>query len=149
MNLVEIATLDTAIEADLAWMRLDGAGIPATLLDNQLASMRGPSNIHRARLMVPEEFAVQARALLAAEEASVTEPVPEDLAAQEELFDEDDNEPCPACGASHTEYVSRSINANLLVGFIGWILTALPLPVNRLTNNMRCQGCGHEWKLGS
>ena len=153
MSFVEIADFDTAIEADMAWMLLDGAGIPAKLLDNHMARIRsdfGMTGIQRARLLVPEEYADQARALLAADQAEVMEPLPEEATVSPEDFGPapSDEENCPACGASHTEYVSRSLSPSLFLGFLGWLLTALPIPVKGLPKNMRCQGCGHEWKLG-
>ncbi len=65
MALVEIARFENTLEAEMARAALDAAGIGAMLLDTGLASSFGGA-LGPARLMVDDDDATAARALLAA-----------------------------------------------------------------------------------
>lgn len=116
-------------EAAAAQAALESAGIRAFLFDAGLAQSAWhlATALGGMRLMVSDEQAAEARALLAlpAVDGDATDPI----------------DVCPACGGAE---VAR---------FYSWWslvpsgLTGLPFLFARLRR--RCRACGHRWRVGA
>ena len=118
-------TLD-AVEAEVARTALESAGIRAFIFDGSLAQNGWYLSllIGGVRLMVPEEQAADARALLSM-------PAPEEAAP-------DPIDACPACGG--TEVAKLYSWWSLVISF-----SAGPFWFARLRR--RCRTCGHRWRV--
>ena len=113
--------------AEVARTTLLGHGIPSELLDSQTASMAWHYTfaLGGIRLAVLAEDAELARQILDAPEASGAEGDPID--------------PCPACGAD-----DAFRPGSLALGVIGFLVSALPLPI--AFGRRRCRACGASWR---
>ncbi len=118
-------TLD-AVEAEVVRTALESAGIRAFIFDGSLANTAWHLTIAigGVRLMVPEEQAADARALLSM-------PVPDPAAP-------DPIDACPACGG--TEVAKLYSWWTLVISF-----SAGPFLFARLRR--RCRTCGHGWRV--
>ena len=65
MNLVELASFPTRVEADLARLALGAEGIDAVILDAEANSFFGGGGLIWVRLMVLDEDVEDARVILA------------------------------------------------------------------------------------
>jgi hypothetical protein len=116
-----------AVEAEVARTALESAGIHAFIFDGYLAQNAWYLSvaIGGMRLMVPEEQAADARALLSMSTPEQAAPDPIDT--------------CPACGGAE---VARLYSWWSLVPTI-W--AGLPFLFARLRR--RCRICGHRWRV--
>ena len=65
LSLIELARFGTRVEADLARMALEAAGIDVVLLDTEANSFFGGSGLIAVRLMVLDDDVEEAREILA------------------------------------------------------------------------------------
>jgi hypothetical protein len=95
---VAIATFHATFEAELAKTRLEDAGIPAFLTNEQLVNVNWllSNATGGVRLFVPAEREAEARALLA------TEVSEEEVAAAEQAWEQEE-QPAEESGATSTE----------------------------------------------
>ncbi len=126
MALLCLARYYDAAEAEVARAALESAGIQAFVFDGGIAQTAWYySHAVGIRLMVPEEQAADAGALLTLPAPEMTESEPLDT--------------CPACGGTE---VARLYSWWSLVPSQ---LTAIPFLFARLRR--RCRNCGHRWRV--
>lgn len=135
-RLVTIATFSHPLEAHVYRGRLEAAGIPAFVADENtvVANWLYSNVVGGAKLQVWEEDAASAKELIESGESGDEAPSPDEMA-------ESKPEPiCPRCGSTDVYYQKY---ARRLV-FASWFFLGFPLPF--LTRRWKCERCGHAWK---
>jgi predicted RNA-binding Zn-ribbon protein involved in translation (DUF1610 family) len=133
-KLVTIKTFLDQPEAYVARSLLEQHGITAFLFDQNFVAVSWLSMfaVSGLRLMVVEEEAAQARAILAEAVAAVGTKAAAltDAAAPG----------CPACGSVDTTRVY-----SLIAAIAGFFVAAVPLLLH--TAKWRCRQCGNRWRV--
>jgi ribosomal protein L37AE/L43A len=130
-ELVPIAWYRDLPEAWIAKGKLESAGIPCFLADDNMARMNWfmGNALGGIRLQVPSEYAHTARELLG-------EDVPEELPATAETRYVQPR--CPRCDS--LEVTRRTLNR--FSYFLLWLGVPVPIPAN----HWECENCGARWK---
>lgn len=130
--LVTVASYSFPYEAQIAWSKLDSAGIPAYIADQHTINMQWlySDALGGVRLQVPTPYLNQARELLA-------ENLESDLVAQEGW----DSTPCPVCGSNNTEHFQFGKRIAFLI-FLG-----LDFPLFPVKDGIRCRACGAKSQI--
>jgi len=132
--LVTVASYTQALEARVALTRLEDAGIPAFLTDENLVTMNWTwSNaVGGVKLQVSDEHATRAVELL---DAEVPAEEPDTDAPTDDTADA-----CPDCGSPDIEQHWR----HRRLVYASWMVLGVPIPL--LRRGRRCRGCGSRWK---
>ena len=146
-NYVTIGKYFDSVDAELARIKLEAAGIPVFLADDAVVGMKAilPS-IGGVRLQVPAELEQQALEVLAEGPATVNY---EGRSTAVSGFEDEGpqtrfnkrQKTCPACGA---ERIERQRDLRVLWLIVLVLLMAVPLLFTR--HKWRCLRCGHRWK---
>ncbi len=133
-RLVTVACFSQPLEARVALTRLEDAGIPAFLADENLVTMNWTwSNaVGGVKLQAREEDATHAMRLLDGD-TPVVEPDSGETA-------EDSSVVCPHCGSDDIQGEWR----HRRLVYASWIVLGVPIPF--LRRGRRCRGCGRRWK---
>jgi hypothetical protein len=133
-SLVTIATFSFPTEAYLLQGKLESEAIWSTVVDAETVTMNWlwSNAIGGVKLKVRREDVSRARELI---RPAIDEPA--------DNIDSVQNDNCPECGSSNTEF--EKFNRKL--AFLTWLLLWVPLPFWR--NKWVCQDCGHTWKADS
>ncbi|WP_421862315.1 DUF2007 domain-containing protein [Motiliproteus sp.] len=125
--LVTVSRYTFPYEAQIAWSKLDAAGIPATIGDEHTINMDWlySNALGGVRIQVPGQFEQAARELLATD----LEP---------ELIEQQgyDAISCPTCGSTETEHYQFGKRLAFLV-FLG-----IDFPLYPVREGIRCRQCG-------
>ncbi len=128
-GLETVASLRTALEANLVRMALEEAGIDAWLSTENLASIAPPLGFATGvDVLVRPDTATAAREVLADVEAGARR-LPEEV------------EVCPQCGGHETEHVRKT---DRLSAVAGWVFAATPIPA--VAWRWKCRCCSFEWE---
>lgn len=132
LSLVTLRTFRDAIDAELAKERLEHAGIPAFIFDENLVAIQWlySGAVGGVKLEVDESDLERAAGVLREDHSA---EVSEEQGAPPE------RETCPACGSPRVGSSRAQRNAAALS-----LLTSLPLVVWR--QRRICGDCGHSWK---
>jgi hypothetical protein len=130
-ELVTIARYRDLPEAWIAKGKLDSAGVPCFLVDENMLRMSWlyANALGGIKLQVADEYAQTAGELL-------REPVPDELSSPTETYYVQPR--CPKCSSLA---VSR-VTLNPLSYFLMW----LSIPVRIPANHWECESCGARWK---
>lgn len=134
-GLVRVATCLDVSEAYILRGRLESAGIPAILFDENLSrtAWQYLVAVGGVRVMVPAAYEKEARAILAA-----------DARAEKENGEEEENgDVCPACASRDVARLFSWVSLPLTV--LTLFSTALPVPLRR--NRRKCRACAHTWRV--
>jgi hypothetical protein len=135
-KLITVKTFLDQPEAYVARSLLEHHGITAFLFDQNFVAVSWLSMfaVSGLRLMVVEDEAVQARAIL----AEAVAPAP---AGAEAATPTDAAAPsCPKCGSADTTRVYSVIAA-----IAGFFIATVPFLLR--TAKWRCRQCGHRWRV--
>ncbi|MCP4547505.1 MAG: DUF2007 domain-containing protein [bacterium] len=129
---VAVQAYSQPLEADIARSALEAAGIPATVADTNLVNMNWlfSNAVGGVKLLVPESYAEEARAVLTGE-ADIQTEAPAELP---------DLNVCPECGGSNTIDTRRGRRWT----FLTWLLAGVPLFYP--PKGFRCRDCGSVWR---
>lgn len=129
-KLVTIASFSTPLEANMARLKLESAGIPAFVADEYTIGMNWlySNALGGVKLQVPESMISEAQEIMASQAEQQT---------SDELATAD---ACPQCGCKNTENFLDKRGS-----FITWILFGIPLLLP--SAKKKCCDCGHNWKL--
>ena len=119
------------IEAELAKGRLESAGIPSFVADENIVSMDGfySNAIGGLRLLVEPQDAQAARTIL-------DEPIPEEIVEDSSLTSIQHR--CRSCGSVDVSFETL----DRAIGYSRMFLN-VPYPVDK--HNWKCHQCGAEW----
>jgi len=135
MALVTLRSYRDAIDAELAKAQLEGAGIPATLVDQYLVSIQWlySGAIGGVKVKVDEADLGIAREVLRENRSADLADIPESQAPVA------DGDRCPVCGSSEVEIsrVQRKAAA---------ISLAIGIPLVAWRHRWICRACSHSWK---
>jgi transposase-like protein len=135
MALVTLSSYRDPIDAELAKARLDGAGIPAIVVDQYLISVQWlySGAIGGVKIKVDESDLEIARAVLRENRSADLLSIPE---SQAPLADGDR---CPMCGSSEIgiSRVQRNVAA---------ISLGIGIPLVAWRHRWICKACDHSWK---
>lgn len=135
MALVTVRAFRDPVDAGIARARLELAGIPSVLLDENLISVQWLYSraLGGVKLAVDEADLEAARQVLAQDESG-------DFASGADPgAPPDDDDVCPACGSPRVRSSKLQRKAAALS-----LLTSLPLIVWR--HRWICDACGHSWR---
>jgi predicted RNA-binding Zn-ribbon protein involved in translation (DUF1610 family) len=135
-RLITIANFDEPLEANLAKIKLESAGIECFLLGENTAASWLLSLVDRGvKLQVKESEAKRALEILGTKEAQRLEKDEEkDLTAETyDLL-------CPKCHSEDIEYEKFSRK----VSFLSILFFRFPLPI--LKKKYKCKNCGYAWE---
>lgn len=126
-NLIEIASFSFPLEAQIAKASLEAADIPVYITDEQTINMQWllSNALGGVRLLVPEEFAVEAKEL-------ISRDFSEDLQKETEI----EVSVCPECNSSNVEAYTIGKKPALVV----FLLLGFPLFFYK--HGIKCNDCG-------
>ena len=143
-----VATFLHPVDAHIARGKLEEAGIPSFLADEEIVALNyfWSNGFHGIKLQVTQENASKAIEVLLCE--------PE--AGEYELGEKDGQIQCAQCGSYRTRYETY----NLKLVYLASLLIALPFPAKMFLvlllpvflllipkQAWSCQSCGHTWKV--
>ena len=129
-EIVTIASFSTPIEANLAKMKLESAGIIVFVADEYTIGMNWlySNALGGVKLQVPESMACGAREILNLQ----TEQPPTDGLAKVDV--------CPRCESTNIEDFLDKRGSVLT-----WLFLGIPLLLP--SEKKKCSNCGYRWKL--
>ncbi len=128
MSLKTVARYSFPYEAQIAWAKLDSAGIPAFIADQHTINAQWlySDALGGVRLQVPASLLAEAHSVLTGDQTEALE------ADQGYDFVE-----CSSCGSRNTEFVK----ADKRIAYLMFLLIDFPLFPTKHT--FRCRDCGH------
>ena len=136
MALVTLRSYRDPIDAELAKLRLETAGIPVVVADQHLVGVQWLWSIAigGVKVKVEESDLAQAREVLREDHSADLAAIPESAAPAED-------DECPVCGSAQVEPSrSRRVGAALSLAI------GIPIPYGK--DRWVCRACGHAWKMG-
>ena len=135
MALVTLRSYRDPIDAELAKVQLENAGIPAIVADQHLVGVQWLYSIAigGVKVKVDASDLAGAREVLREDRSGDLAEIPESGAAPA------DGDECPVCG-------SPQVKPSRVQRIAGALSLAIDLPIPVWRNRWICQACGHSWR---